>query len=321
MRRIPVIIDCDTGIDDILSFVLAFASDNLDIRGITTVAGNQQLKMTTFNTLNGMNLMGRNDIPLAMGEAGPLERELKDAGYIHGENGLGTYSFRSLTEKKADERHATEFMRDIIMDSKEKITILALAPLTNVALLMKKYPDCRDRIDRIVFMGGSIRTGNPTPVSTFNVLVDPEASREVMMSGVPFHMCPLDTTRHAYTTEEEIEDIGKINNPVAEMAYEVCKFYNKTVNESNNAKARFKGLCIHDLCTVAYVTNPEFFTTVKYYGDVETKGELTTGFTMIDYEDILQKTDDEKNITFIDSVDRDGVMRVFFEALNKYVTI
>ena len=118
---------------------------------------------------------------------------------------------------------------------------------------MEQYPDCKKKIARIVFMGGSIRTGNPTPVSTFNVLVDPEAAKYVLKSGVPFHMCPLDTTRHAYTTTEEIEEIGRINNPIAAMAYEICRFYDDTVNKGNNARKRFKGLCIHDLCTAAYV--------------------------------------------------------------------
>lgn len=318
MKKIPVIIDCDTGIDDMLSFVLALSSDKLDILGMTTVAGNQKLELTTYNTLNAVTLMGREEIPVAKGACKPLERPLKDAGYIHGESGLGNYVFENPTKKQVEDLDAAEFIYKTLMKAEEPVTILALAPLTNLALLMEKHPDCKAKIDRIVFMGGSIRTGNPTPVSTFNVLVDPEAAKYVLKSGVPFHMCPLDTTRDAYTTDEEIEEIGHIDNPVAEMAYSICKFYTDTVNKGNNAQKRFKGLCIHDLCTVAYVTNPELFETVTYYGDVETKGELTTGFTMIDYEDILRKPEEEKNIVFINSVDRDGYMKVFFEALNSF---
>lgn len=318
MKKIPVIIDCDTGIDDMISFVLAFSSETLDIKGITTVAGNQTLDLTTYNTLNGLSLMGREDISLARGEAKPSERPLEDAGYIHGESGLGTYRFKNPTDKKPIEQHAVDFMKDILMKSEEPVVILALAPLTNIALLLKKYPECKKKIDKIAFMGGSIRTGNPTPVSTFNILVDPEAAKYVLKSGVPFHMCPLDTTKDGYITSEEIERIGTIQNPVAQMTYELCKFYEDTVNNSNNAKKRFKGLCIHDLVTVAYVTNPELFTTVKYYGDVETKGELTTGFTMIDYEDILRKTEEEKNIEYINTIDREGFMKVFYEALNNF---
>ncbi len=318
MKKIPVIIDCDTGIDDMLSFILTLSSDKLDILGVTTVAGNQKLELTTYNTLNALALMGREEIPVAKGAAKPLERPLRDAGYIHGESGLGTYVFQNPTSKQVEVMDAIEFMNKVLTEAKEPVTILALAPLTNLALLMEQYPDCKKKIARIVFMGGSIRTGNPTPVSTFNVLVDPEAAKYVLKSGVPFHMCPLDTTRHAYTTTEEIEEIGRINNPIAAMAYEICRFYDDTVNKGNNARKRFKGLCIHDLCTAAYVTNPELFETVSYYGDVETKGELTTGFTMIDYEDILRKPEEEKNIVFISSVDREGYRKLFFDALRSY---
>ena len=318
IKKIPVLIDCDTGIDDILSFVLAFSSNKLDIKGITTVAGNQKLEYTTYNTLNALELMQRFDIPLAKGADKPLERDLKDAGYIHGKSGLGEYVFAKETNMKPVELEAMDFLYEKLNMSKEKVIIIALAPLTNIAKLLMKYPEVKNKIEKIVFMGGSIRTGNPTPVSTFNVLVDPEAARYVMKVGVEFEMCPLDTTRFAYLTDDEIEKINDIKNPVAEMAYQVCDFYNRTTKVSNNGTKRFKGLCIHDLATVMAVTNPEIFTSKKYYGDVETKGELTTGFTMIDYEDILKKEDNEKNIKYLESIDREKFVEIFFEALNQY---
>lgn len=319
MNRTPILIDCDTGIDDLISFVLTLSSDRLDIRGVTTVAGNVSLKHTTYNTLNGLALMGRGDIPVAAGESAPLERPYRDASQIHGDSGLGGFTFENPVDYGPIELTAVEFLYERLMKSEEKITILALAPLTNIAKLLLAHPDCREKIDRIVFMGGSIFSGNPTPVATFNVWVDPEAARIVMKSGVPFHMCPLDTTREAYLTEEELEPIGAMeHNPVAAMVYSLCSFYWNREKKNVNGKKRFKGLCIHDLCTAAYVTNPELFETVKYYGDVETKGELTEGFTMIDYEDILHKTEEEKNIVYIRSVDRAGVMKVFFEALESY---
>lgn len=318
MNKIPVIIDCDTGIDDMISFAVTLTSDKLDILGITTAAGNQTVDITTQNTLNGLTLMGRDDIPVAQGAEKPLERPLRDAGYIHGEAGLGTYRFAKMTEKKPEAADAVELMRSLLTASNEKVVILAIAPLTNVAKLLMKYPETGEKIDKIVFMGGSLRTGNPTPVATFNVLADPEAARYVMKSGVPFHMCPLDTTRELYLTDEEIEYIGTINNPVAEMNYELCRFYSDTVNKNNNAAARFKGLCIHDLCTAVYVTNPELFTTAKYQGDVETGGELTLGFTVLDYENIRQTPEEERNVTFIKSVDREGVLKIYFDALKSF---
>lgn len=318
MNKIPVIIDCDTGIDDMISFAVSLTSDKLNVLGITTAAGNQTVDITTQNTLNGLTLMGRDDIPVAQGAEKPLERPLRDAGYIHGETGLGTYRFAKMTEKKPEAADAVELMRSLLTASNEKVVILAIAPLTNVAKLLMKYPETGEKIDKIVFMGGSLRTGNPTPVATFNVLADPEAARYVMMSGVPFHMCPLDTTRELYLTDEEIEYIGTINNPVAEMNYELCRFYSDTVNKNNNAAARFKGLCIHDLCTAVYVTNPELFTTAKYQGDVETGGELTLGFTVLDYENIRQTPEEERNVTFVKSVDREGVLKIYFDGLKSF---
>lgn len=262
--------------------------------------------------------MGRTDIPVARGAEKTLSRPLRDAGYIHGENGLGTYQFAEITAKQPEDVEAVELMRRLLAASDEKVVILAIAPLTNVARLLMEHPEAGEKIDKIVFMGGSLRTGNPTPVATFNVLADPEAARYVMKSGIPFHMCPLDTTRDLYLTADDIEAIGTIKNPVAQMNYEMCRFYNDAVNKSNNADKRFKGLCIHDLCAAAYVTNPGLFTTVKYQGDVETGGELTLGFTVLDYENIRQVPEEERNVTFINSVDRDGVLKIYFEALRSF---
>ena len=315
MKKIPVIIDCNTGIDDMISFAVTLTSDKLNILGITTVAGNQTVDITTQNTLNGVAIMGRTDIPVAKGAEKPLSRPLQDAGYIHGETGLGTYQFAEKTVKQPETEDAVELMRRLLAASEEKVVILAIAPLTNVARLLMDHPEAGEKIDKIVFMGGSLRTGNPTPVSTFNVLADPEAARYVMKSGVPFHMCPLDTTREVYLTADDIEAIGAIGNPVARMNYEMCRFYNDAVNKNNNADKRFKGLCIHDLCAAVYVTDPQLFTTVKYQGDVETEGELTLGFTVLDYENIRQVPEEERNVTFISSVDRDGVLKIYFDAL------
>lgn len=318
MKKIPVIIDCDTGIDDILSLTLALSSPKLDIRGITTVAGNQKLEYTTYNTLNALELMGHREIPLAAGMDKPLERPLHDAGYIHGSTGLGEYVFPHETDLKPVPQSAPRFLYELLMESEEPVTIIALAPLTNLARLLMDYPDCKKKIDRIVFMGGSIRTGNPTPVSTFNVLVDPEAARYVLKAGVDFYMCPLDTTRHAYATREDLLKIRDFDNPVADMAASVTSFYLESTTKYDNGDERFRGLCIHDLCTVAFVTNPELFTYSRYYCDVETKGELTTGFTMIDYENILKKPMEERNVFYIDSVEREGYLGAFYQALASY---
>ena len=315
MKRRPIIIDCDPGHDDAMAILWALASEELEIKAITTVAGNQTIEKVTNNAIRVLTKAKEYDIPVAKGAEKPLSRPLQDAGYIHGETGLGTYQFAEKTVKQPETEDAVELMRRLLAASEEKVVILAIAPLTNVARLLMDHPEAGEKIDKIVFMGGSLRTGNPTPVSTFNVLADPEAARYVMKSGVPFHMCPLDTTREVYLTADDIEAIGAIGNPVARMNYEMCRFYNDAVNKNNNADKRFKGLCIHDLCAAVYVTDPQLFTTVKYQGDVETEGELTLGFTVLDYENIRQVPEEERNVTFISSVDRDGVLKIYFDAL------
>ena len=318
IEKKPLIIDCDTGIDDMISFILTLSCKQLDIRGVTTVAGNVSLASTTYNTIKGLAFMGREEIPVAAGEAGPLVGRLKDAREIHGDTGLGGYQFSHPTKKLPEAVHAVEFIYHQLMKTKEKITILALAPLTNIAKLLMTYPECKDKIKEIVFMGGSIFSGNPTPVATFNVWADPEAARLVIKSGIPFYMCPLDTTREAYFTEADVERLSTIKNPVAEMASFLMRYCSAMDDKYVNGKKRFKGLCVHDLCTAAYVTNPELFQVTSYYGDVETKGSLTRGFTLIDYENILKKSEKEKNINYISSVNRDGLIQVFLEALEKY---
>lgn len=150
MNKIPVIIDCDTGIDDMISFAVTLTSDKLNILGITTAAGNQVVDITTQNTLNGVTIMGRTDIPVARGAEKPLSRPLRDAGYIHGENGLGTYQFAEITAKQPEDVEAVELMRRLLAASDEKVVILAIAPLTNVARLLMEHPEAGEKIDKIV---------------------------------------------------------------------------------------------------------------------------------------------------------------------------
>ena len=142
---------------------------------MTTVAGNVSLPHTTYNTVNGLAFMGRSEVLVAAGEAAPLERPYRDASEIHGDSGLGAFSFENPVDYGPVETGGVEFLYEKLMESEEKITILALAPLTNIAKLFLKHPDCKEKIDKIVFMGGSIFSGNPTPVATFNVWVDPRS--------------------------------------------------------------------------------------------------------------------------------------------------
>ena len=201
---------------------------------------------------------------------------------------------------------------------KEPLTILALAPLTNLALLLKKHPDAKEKIKKIVFMGGSLRTGNPTPVATFNVLADPEAAKYVIGTKVPFVMCSLDCTRGSFFTLEDLDAIREQNNPVSEMLMKALAFYIESTKKENTVDGKKNGIDVHDLCTVMYVTHPDLFEGETYFADVETKGELTTGFTLVDFEDNLRKPQEEKTVLFLKKVDRARMVEYFLQVLASY---
>lgn len=311
MPAIPVLIDCDTGIDDIVALAYATRCEQLDIKGITTVAGNQLLEMTTRNTLDALRLFDREDIPLAAGADRPLARPLMVAAHIHGDNGLGGYRFENPSTRQALDIPAHEFMHRHIMSAAEPLTIIAIGPLTNIALLFQKYPEDVRLLREIVFMGGSIRAGNPTPVSTFNVLCDPEAARVVIRSGVPFTMCSLECTRRSYVTAAELDAVKRLGGKVPAMIGTVTDFALESCAVENIWLEHQRSLAIHDLCTMVAVTRPELFTANQYWADVETRGELTTGFTLVDYEDNLRKPLSEKTVRFLGNVDRDAYIAEF----------
>lgn len=290
-NRLPVLLDVDTGVDDALALLLACASDRLEIKAVTTVAGNVNLENTTRNTLNVLHLLGRGDIPVARGADCPLVRPLMKASAVHGLTGLRGYSFESDVGDALVARPAWELMRDILMQSREKLTIIAVGPLTNIALLLRFYPETQERIEKIVFMGTSYHDGNPTPITTFNVLVDPVAFRQVLFSGVPFYACLLDTTRKAYITQEEIDAIGTMGGEVARFACAILNGYGSatpeelatlagTEDEEDVVPAKLRrdkaSRTMHDPATVAFGCNPELFGWQEYYCNVECAGQLTT---------------------------------------------
>ncbi len=333
MKKKPVMIDVDTGIDDAMALVIACAAENLDIKGVTTVAGNVEVKDTTRNTLNVLDLLGRGDIPVAAGAAAPLARPLAKASYVHGATGLRGYNFKENVRYALREEPAWDFMRQVLESSGEKVTLCALGPVTNLAVLIEKYPEVKPKIERIVFMGASYHTGNPGPVQTFNVMVDPEAFRQVVHSGVPFYAVPLDTTRKAYLTAQEKEAVKEMAGPAAELVQGVLFSYGaafvtgdeqlddgQEVSTTTGNKEREGGkTCLHDPSTVAFLTAPELFTVAgPYYCDVECKGELTSGFTLIDKEDWYCKDEDEKHFYFVDSVNREGLKDLFYRSIRHY---
>lgn len=288
MRKI--IIDTDPGIDDAVAIALAVKSDKLDVQLITTIAGNVDVNKTTKNALKLMEFFNVN-IPVAKGCATPLLKKLEDAADIHGETGMAGYDFPEPTRKVLP-IHAVEALRETIMNSKEKITLVPIAALTNIALLFTMYPEVKENIEEIVMMGGSLTSGNTNTVAEFNIYVDPHAAAIVFQSGVKINMVGLDVTRQAVLHHEnslKIKETGK----TGEMFYSMFQHY-----RGGSLK---NGLRVHDACAIAYLLNPEIFETQERYVEVVTDG-IAAGALVADAA-IKKNSDKKPNInacTYID---------------------
>ncbi len=279
-----VILDCDPGHDDALAIMLAVASPELEVLGITTVAGNQTLEKTTRNALRVLSLI-RASVPVAPGAAGPLVRELVIAPEVHGETGLDG---AELPEPAASplEVHAVEFIATALEGSAEPVTLIPTGPLTNIALLLALHPELKEKIQRIVLMGGGVRDFNVTPAAEFNIYVDPEAAKIVFHSGVPITMVGLDATNRALLSPEDIEAIRRMGGPVSRVLGDLLRFYSR----ANERLLGIPGAPLHDPLAVATVIDPSLVRTKSLHVDVETQGELTRGETVVDLYGVTGKS-------------------------------
>ena len=293
INKRQIIIDTDPGIDDAVAIAAAVFCESIDVKLITTVAGNVSIDYTTENALKLVEFFEK-DIPVAKGSHKPLTRNPEHCSEIHGETGMAGYEFPKTT-KKVVEKNAIEAMREVILNSKEKITIVPIGPLTNIALLLSTYPDVKNNIEEIVLMGGSSGRGNHTPAAEFNIYVDPEAAKIVFESGVKIVVCPLDVTSVATLDLETINNL-KIMNKVGDMFYSMFNHY-------RGGSVSTGGLKMHDLTTIAYLDNPALFKTVETFVDVETHGEYTAGFMIVDFKGTYKKN---HNATFCTEINVEG---------------
>lgn len=277
-KRIPVILDTDPGIDDAVAIAVALFHENMDMKLLTTVAGNVSVDKTTNNALKLLKFFGK-DVPVARGATKPLVKHLEDSSHIHGNSGMDGYEFEESSQNLLP-MHAIEAMRDTILKSPEPITIVPIGPLTNVALMLTVFPQCKENIERIVLMGGSASRGDHTPNAEFNIFADPEAAKIVFESGLPIVMCGLDVTSQATLTKENVEEIREMNKN-GEMLYSLFQHY-----RGGSLKT---GLKMHDMCAIAYLIKPELFQTQDSFVDIETQGVYTSGTTVVDLRGRLHK--------------------------------
>ncbi|MFZ4255739.1 pyrimidine-specific ribonucleoside hydrolase RihA [Raoultella terrigena] len=308
---LPIILDCDPGHDDAIAIVLALASPELDVKAITSSAGNQTPEKTLRNVLRMLTLLQRQDIPVAGGARKPLMRELIIADNVHGESGLDG---PALPEPDFAPQNCTavELMAKTLRESPQPVTIVATGPQTNVALLLNGHPELHDKIARIVMMGGAMVLGNWQPAAEFNIYVDPEAAEIVFQSGIPAVMAGLDVTHRAQIHDMDIERFRQVGNPVATIVAELLDFF---MEYHKDAKWGFTGAPLHDPCTIAWLLKPELFTCVERWVGVETQGKYTQGMTVVDYYFL---TGNQPNTTVLLDVDREGFVDLLAERLAFY---
>lgn len=307
MRK-PVIIDCDPGHDDAIALLLAFASEKLDVRAVTIVAGNQTLEKTLNNALKVLSFADI-EVPVAKGFNKPLMRELIIAPEVHGESGLDGPELPEATLAPS-ELSAVELIAKVLRESEEKVTLIPTGALTNISRFLLCYPELKDKIERISLMGGACFGGNWTPVAEFNILVDPEAADIVFKSGIPITMCGLDVTHKALIYKEDIERIRSLGGKVAVMVAELLDFFSEFHLDTG-----FEGSPLHDPCAVAWVIDPSIIETKKLHVDIETKGMHTLGATVVDYYDVLGK---EKNVDVAFDINREKFVDMLVEAMKNY---
>lgn len=300
-----VIIDCDPGHDDALALMTALANtDELRVLAVTTIGGNQTLAKVTANARHILGLLG-SDVPLASGQDRPLVKPLRCAPEAHGDSGMDGPALSGYDHPLASD-NAVTFMHDLIMGADGPVTIVALGPLTNVALLLRTFPEVKDRIEMISLMGGGIDHGNSTPLAEFNIYVDPEAAHIVFASGLPVVMAGLDVTERAQITLDEIDGLHG-RGPISEVAYELLRFYSESGHQFG-----FVDSPIHDLCAVEYLLDPSLFHGERRHVDVVTDEGAARGLTFVDARPKPALPD---NALVLTDVDREGFVARLADAL------
>jgi inosine-uridine nucleoside N-ribohydrolase len=300
-----VILDCDPGHDDAIALLLALASPELELLGVTTTYGNQTLSKTTANAIRVLELVGRSDVPVAAGADRPLRRELAVAAHVHGESGLDG---PSLPPPQAAPRAegAVEAIADATRRASGALTLIATGPFTNVARYLDEHGG--EGIERLVVMGGAIAEGNMTPAAEFNVWADPEAAQRVFSSGLDVTMIGLDVTHKAVlgpAVAERLRAAGRVGAFVAELNDFFSRYHRETYG--------WDGAPIHDAVAVAHVIRPGLVETKLRNVEVELESELCRGRTVVD---LWQRTDRPQNVRVGVDIDSDAFFELLVERIS-----
>jgi purine nucleosidase len=304
-----IIIDTDPGQDDAVAILLALASPELNVLGITAVAGNVPLALTHVNARKVCELAGRPETKVYAGAVRPMLRKLVTAEHVHGRTGLdGPELPEPQIELQA--QHAVDFIIETLMaHPADTITLCILGPMTNIGLALIKEPRIAPRIKRIVAMGGGFfEGGNITPTAEFNIYVDPQAARLVFESGIPITLIPLDCTHQALTTKARIEKFRGMKNQTGPATAQLLDFFERF----DEQKYGTDGGPLHDPCVIAWLLQPELFTSRDVNVAIECESELTMGMTVIDWWRVTER---KANATVCRNINAEGFFQLLTERL------
>ncbi len=305
-----IIIDTDPGQDDAVAILLAMGSpEDVELLGITCVAGNVPLPLTQLNARKVCEVALRSDIPVFAGHDAPLTRKLVTAEYVHGKTGLDGIALPDPTLALQD-THAVDFLIDTLRrEPTGTVTLVPIGPLTNIAAAFQRAPDIVDRVAEIVLMGGAyFEVGNVTPAAEFNIYVDPEAADIVFKSGAPIVVMSLDITHKALVTHDRVAAIKSIGSHVGDTVASWVGFFERFDREKYGSL----GAPMHDPTTIAYLIRPDLFTGRHINVEIECQSDLTRGMTVADWWGVTKRP---ANAQFMGSIDADGFFDLLTERL------
>jgi inosine-uridine nucleoside N-ribohydrolase len=315
MRRL--VIDTDPGIDDALALFFALASPEVQLEAVTTVSGNVSVEMTTRNALALLELAGRGEVPVARGADRPLLREAVYAEYVHGRNGVGDVALPE-PQREPSALHAVEMIIQTVLGAPGEVTLVALGPLTNLALAVRREPRIAELVREVVIMGGALRVpGNVSPAAEFNIYVDPHAAHIVLHAGWPIRLVSLDVTNQTVMTREQFATLAETGHPVTRCIREMTDFYYREFAEPRGSDV----FSLHDPLCLAAAIHPDLIEWRRAHVDVELSGTLTSGATIAYFEqaeDLDPALADARkpNVLASTGVDRERFVTLYMETLS-----
>ena len=279
-----IIIDTDPGVDDSLTFLLALASLEIKLEALTTTQGNVTLDKATRNALSVLELAHASHIPVVAGSMVPLVGPLRASAYVHGESGIGN-SHLPEPKNKPVPQHAVDYLIERVLAEPNEISIFPIAPLTNIAMAIRKEPRFAKAVKELVIMGGAIQeAGNMSPLAEFNIFVDPHAAHIVFHSGIPITLIPLDVTHKCLFKQKHVDHLMSIHSPISRFIRDALEVYLKFSYEKG-----FEGSALHDPLTLATILAPELLTLKEYHVDVDISGGVSMGKTFADIFNVTKK--------------------------------